>query len=120
MTLFASSHLVTTLFRFRVGCAGLRCSRHAQDRQRDRMRSCLLCEAIGTPGLVEDEKHVLMDCPAYRGVREDTRFVSLFTLAASSGLPALFAVPNQTLLATCIVRILHVRSVCYDALVSQD
>ena len=120
MTLFASSHLVTTLFRFRVGCAGLRCSRHAQDRQRDRMRSCLLCEAIGTPGLVEDEKHVLMDCPAYRGVREDTRFVSLFTLAASSGLPALFAVPNQTLLATCIVRILHVRSVCYDALDSQD
>ena len=70
--------------------------------------------------MVEDEKHVLLDCPAYAGVRADPRFAPLFALAVASGLPALFAVPDQTSLALCLVRLLHVPSVCYGALDSQD
>ena len=79
------------------------------------MRSCLLCAAPGSYP-VEDEKHVVLDCPAYGGVRADPRFSALFALAASEGLPSMFAVPHQSTLAQCISSLLSLRRARYAAL----
>ena len=71
MLLCASPHLVETLFRFRVGAAGLRCGLHVEN-QEDRY--CPVCDL----GKEEDQRHVLVECPAYDHIRARDQFHTLF------------------------------------------
>ena len=67
----APEHHLKTLFKFRLGCTKLRVHDHSIDRSN---RICLLC---GTGG-VEDELHVLFECPSYNAFRLRPPWNSLF------------------------------------------
>ena len=101
MTLFASPHLVDTLFRFRSGSAGLNCS----NRGPHRTRHCTLCPLH----VVEDELHFVQECPAYCGIRAEPHFAPLFRILQESGIKAFFAATDQHMLARCLSVMLRVR-----------
>jgi hypothetical protein len=71
LSLSAPDMYVKSLMRFRLGCSPLRVHDHRLCRH-DRV--CLLC----TSGGIEDEKHVLFECPAYRPLRSHPKWSHLF------------------------------------------
>ena len=97
-----SQHLVSTLFRFRVGAAGLRACLHTPVHQE---RLCPLCEFQE----VEDEKHIVKDCPAYSSIRSKPHFSTLLRTLLEEGLQAFFNVPDQHLVACFISQLMWKR-----------
>jgi len=102
-----SSFLVDTLFRFRIGAAGLRASLHTSSQE---ARICRLCHH----GDIEDECHVVKHCPAYSHIRSHDTFSSLLRVLTLDGLRALFNVPDQHKLACFLSEILRTRAHLLD------
>ncbi len=67
----ATPRLTTTLQRFRLGFADLNGNAHDAATEN---RRCRLCEG----GCEEDEKHFLLECPAYTRLRQHRDWVELF------------------------------------------
>lgn len=67
----ATPRLTTTLQRFRLGFADLNGNDHYATTEG---RRCRLC----TGGCEEDEKHFLLECPAYAGLRQHRNWAELF------------------------------------------
>jgi len=108
LTYHGPSYLVDTLFRFRVGAAGLRAGVHSTD-PTDRV--CPLCNHSD----IEDEHHVITVCEAYSHIRRSPTYESLFSILERDGLQAFFNTDNQHLLARCLHHMLRIRK---DMLVS--
>ena len=100
--LHASPHLLDTLFRFRVGAAGLRAGLHGTDVTH---RHCTLCDLSA----VEDERHVVQDCPAYSTVRADPAYQDLFRALLQDGMTAFLNVEDQHQVARCLSHLLRHR-----------
>ncbi len=98
--LHASVHLIDTLFRFRVGAAGLRAGVHSHNAVD---RHCKLC----TMSVVEDELHVVQHCPAYAPVRSRPQFSGLFRVLLHEGIQAFLNVEDQHSLACCLSQLLQ-------------
>jgi len=95
-------YLVDTLFRFRVGAAGLKAGIHTSHLG-DRF-----CPACGHPE-VEDEHHFLNVCGAYSHIRRSPLFQPLFTIMEQHGILAFMNTDNQHLLARCLANMLRFR-----------
>lgn len=106
--LHASPSLVDTLFRFRVGTAGLRAGFHSPDPASHICRAC-------HHGDVEDERHVVQHCPAYSHIRQLPVFSNLIHVLTTDGVPAFFNVPDQYTLARFLSEILRCRAALPDA-----
>lgn len=62
---------VQALMKFRLGTHALRCNDHSIHLA---SRTCRLCGS----GVVEDEYHVLLECEAYRNIRDRGQYIHLF------------------------------------------
>jgi len=102
LKLHASPHLLDTLFRFRVGAAGLHASLHCRD---DALRKCTLCHMDA----VEDERHVVQDCPAYASVRAHAAYDGLFRVLLQDGMKGFLNVEDQHTVACCLSQLLRLR-----------
>ena len=68
----------------------------------EQSRKCTLC----TMSAVEDERHVLQECPAYRSVRIDPQFQPLFDVLEQKSIKDFLNVEDQHSIALCIIRVL--------------
>jgi len=103
MHFHGSKHLVDTLFRFRVGAAGLRACLHAAS---PHDRSCPFC----VHDALEDEKHVVQNCPVYEEIRSKPAFSHLVKTLMEQGVHALFNVQDQHSLACFLSQLLWKRT----------
>ena len=71
LKMLASDTQVRSLLKFRLGTHRLRCNDHGLDH---RQRTCQVCDG----GVVEDEVHAVLDCPAYDEIRSSGQFKHLF------------------------------------------
>ena len=80
------------LMRFRLCCWPLEANRALAGRPRE-LRVCKLC---GVAGAIEDEQHVLLDCPAYSDCRQEAQ------LPTGMGMSAVMRVFEPGKLATLL------------------
>ena len=92
-----------TLFRFHVGAAGLRACLHAASSHE---RSCPFCEYDA----LEDEKHVVQNCPIYEEIRIKPTFSHLVKTLMEQGVHAFFNVQDQHSLACFLSQLLWKRT----------
>ena len=86
------------LMRFRLGCWPLAANRTCGTVARD-MRVCKVCRT----GMVEDELHVLMECPVYSEIR------SAFNLLMDGSMRKLMLEGDQVQLAGLLSKIWSIR-----------
>jgi hypothetical protein len=67
----APEYSLKGLMRFRLGCTSLNCRDHTRERT---ARTCTLCSL----NVIEDELHLIHECPYYRQLRMQVRFASLY------------------------------------------
>lgn len=71
LSIAAPLHCMRTLIRFRIGCMPLRIHMHGLKRKE---RTCKFCHLK----LLEDEKHIVFECPVYQGLRDDAKWKHLY------------------------------------------
>jgi hypothetical protein len=107
LTLNAWDRQVQTLLKFRVGTHKLRCNEHSTVVSN---RTCRLCDSR----VVEDEYHTVLECEAYRSIRDRRHFCHLFSRGETGGgwddLKAFMNQEDQYSLSRCINAILWHRS----------
>lgn len=99
------SHL-KALFRFRLGCCGLRVHDFNLHHVRRSERTCRLCHTGG----VEDERHVIFECPRYASLRGEPRWLPLFSAIAHGDVRAFINQVPQYNVAGFIYRLLRFRN----------
>ena len=105
LTLYDSDNCTRTLHRFRVGSTPLRTNDFRLHHQPRALRVCRLC----TTDLMEDERHILLECPAYSALRNRSRLRSAF-LQPGLTMPQLMGSSDQSALARLIQAILRLRA----------
>ena len=100
LSLSRTSH--TRLMQFRVGAWTILAANQPQHQRAVCDCICASCVRAGLGRFVEDERHVLMECPAYDGIRAD--FASVLPFGHGRMVDVL-ASDNQRALAECVERI---------------
>jgi hypothetical protein len=71
MLLSTAEQYIKCLMRLRLGSLPLRCSDHTKPREE---RVCTLCRCNS----IEDEKHIMFECPRYKRIRQHRLWSPLF------------------------------------------
>ena len=111
-TMQAPVFLTTTLQRFRLGAAPLAGNDHVSASRGERL--CKLCSTRE----VEDEKHFLLECPAYENLRRESRWRDLFN--QTQDMKAVMGQKDQLKLARYLLTASKVRRRHLEALAQQE
>jgi hypothetical protein len=98
---------VRTLMKFRLGCVPIRGNDHSIRIRQD--RTCEICRS----NYIEDEKHLIYECPCYDALRSHHEWSPLYE-GATSDLKAFMNQKDQAKLSRYIVAILKHRRLLHE------
>ena len=98
-----------SFYRFRLGSTQLKCYDH--DVQPREARTCTLCSL----GMIEDEKHLLFECPKYEDIRKDPRWSTLYSNGNETSMRTFLSQDDQCKLCSFIHHLLQFRTCCLQA-----